>query len=516
MKNMRLALVTHTILLAVVAILLTACASVPYDYPRSTTTYVPGSDATVLGTAGERWKATHGDKGGFVGMASGVDALGARLRLFELAEETVDAQYFILKKDRAGVLFVNELLLAADRGVRVRLLVDDIFSPGVDHAFSVIAAHPNVEVRLFNPLPRQTFKYLGYLTQFERANRRMHNKSFTVDGAFSIVGGRNIGEEYFEIDQDTRFDDYEVLMIGDIVEQVQQGFDVFWNSELAVPIEAFGIDVSQNELDEWRSGALREVHEEAKALYEGALDSRLLQRLNSGELNPVVAEAALYTDTPDKLLTKVGDRDQAVLALELGRRFREASDELFIVTPYYIPQDYGMKLVEDLLARGVTVKLVTNSLASTNHVPVHGAYKYYRRKLLEMGVEIYEIKVDAVDGPNEWGYQPGKLTLHSKATAIDRDSIFIGSLNFDPRSILINTEMGIFIESSEAGSGFTLQLEDELSRISWRVELDDDDKLRWTYDHEGVQEVVYKEPQAGWWRRFQAGFYGLLPIEDQL
>ena len=499
------------------ALLVSAWASVPFDYPREPSAYLPAENTTPVGEVALQWQARHGGKSGFLGMPDGVDALGARLRLLELAESSVDAQYFIVKKDRAGGLFATSLLAAADRGVRVRLLVDDIFSPGVDEAFTLLATHPNVEVRLFNPLPRQSIKYLGFLTDFSRANRRMHNKSFTVDGGISIVGGRNIGEEYFEINQTVKFDDYEVLAIGEVVEEIQAGFDSFWNSELSVPMEAFGVEVDPVELDEWRDWLREQADAGRSGLYATALNSRLLQQIDAGELKPVVASANLYTDTPEKIQAKMGDEETAVLVTEVGRRFREATKEIIIVTPYFIPQDDGATIIEELLARGGRVVIVTNSLASTNHVPVHSGYARYRKRLLRAGAEFFEVRADAVaDEDNAWGHRPEAMTLHSKATVIDRDTILIGSLNFDPRSIYINTEMGLFIESAEAGAEFTQNILDELARFTWRVELDERGRLRWVFDDGTHREVTTSEPQAGAWRKFQVGFYRLLPIEGQL
>ncbi|WP_170287450.1 phospholipase D family protein [Halioglobus maricola] len=515
-KRQRAGKVRAQLALVLACLWLASCASVPFDYPREPTQSVPASAETPLGEFYRNWQSDHGDKGGFVGMPSGVDALGMRLRMLELAEETIDAQYFILKTDRAGGLFVAGVIAAADRGVRVRLLVDDIFSPGVDEAFTLIASHPNIEVRLFNPLPRQAIRYLGYVTDFKRANRRMHNKSFTVDGAFSVVGGRNIGEEYFELNQDTKFDDFEVLMIGSPVEEVQQGFDLFWNSDLSVPMEAFGVKTDPAELDRWRVKIRELVEEQQDGLYAQALNSRLLQALKTKERVPMIAEAHVYTDTPEKLAAEIGDADTAVLISEVSRRFRNAQSELLIVTPYFIPQHYGVDLMEELISRGVRVAVLTNSLASTNHVPVHAGYSRYRKELLEMGVEFYEMRADAVHEDNDWGHRPEKMTLHSKATVVDRESIFVGSLNFDPRSVLINTEMGVFIESAEAGAAFTKNIKSELSRSTWRVDLDEKGQLRWTYDYDGYREVVYKEPQSSWWQRFQVGVYRLLPIENQL
>lgn len=496
--------------------LLAACASVPFDYPREASEALPPNPDTQMGEAVAEWKKKHGDKAALLGLGSGVDALGARLRMCELAEQSIDAQYFIMKKDRAGALFAGGLLSAADRGVRVRLLIDDIFSPGVDQAFTLLSSHPNIEVRLFNPLPRQSLKYVGFVTDFSRANRRMHNKSFTVDNSMSIVGGRNIGEEYFEIDQDVKFDDYEVLVMGSVVEDISAGFDSFWNSELSVPVEAFGVVVDPARLDQWRDWIRKTMTAQKDGMYQTALNSELLREIREGERKPTVAETSLFTDLPDKLQAEMGDRDQAILAMELGRRFRAATDEIILVTPYYIPQEAGARLIEELLDKGIRVVIVTNSLASTNHVAVHSGYARYRKRLLQAGAEFYEIRVDANREENAWGYQPESVTLHSKATIIDRETIFIGSLNFDPRSIFINTEMGLFVESPEAGAAFVRNIEEGLDNSAWRVDLDEKGKLRWTYAHGDEHTVVDKEPQASLWRRIQVGFYRLLPIESQL
>src|SRR5210317_1516352 len=226
-------------LILLAALALAGCASVPFDYPKIES-YSPAPDPnTVMGNAAAQWQQENGEQSGFISLTSGIDALGARLRMMAAAQNTIDAQYFILKNDRAGALFVGKMLLAADRGVKVRLLIDDIFSPGIDRQLTLLDSHPNIEVRMFNPVSRNSLRYWAYLLDFGRANRRMHNKSFTVDGSMSIVGGRNIGEEYFELTQDVLFDDYEVFVLGPVVKEIGAGFDEFWNSQLAVPVAAF-------------------------------------------------------------------------------------------------------------------------------------------------------------------------------------------------------------------------------------------------------------------------------------
>ena len=507
---------TARLVLFALLLQLAACAGVPFDYPKTASKALPASSETPLGAADQKWQLQHADESGFIGLSNGIDALGVRLRLMELAERSIDAQYFIIKKDRAGALFTGKMLRAADRGVRVRLLVDDIFSPGVDQAFTLLNTHPNIEVRLFNPLSRQSFKYWSYLVDFKRANRRMHNKSFTVDNAMSIVGGRNIGEEYFELNQDVKFDDYEVFTLGPVVNEVSDGFDVFWNSELSVPMEAFKVKVDLSDLEKWREYIKTEMSKGETGIYGKAINSSLLRDIQEGKRTVTPARATMVTDTPEKLQAAIGDVELATLAMETGRRFNAASSEILIVTPYFIPQDSGAKVIEELLAKGVDVIIVTNSLASNNHVAVYSGYRRYRKRLLQAGAQFYEIRAFGQSEENAWGHSPELMTLHSKATVVDRQTIFVGSLNFDPRSILINSEMGLFIESSAAGSGLAEAIMEELPRTTYKVDLDEHGDLRWTYHYGQIQEVLGKSPQTSWGRRFMAGFYGLLPIESQL
>jgi len=499
-----------------VSFALTGCSSVPFDYPKTTSRYQQALPESDLGRLHRDWRKRQGENSGFVGLPNGIEALGARLRLMEAAEHTIDAQYFILKQDRAGALFADKMLEAADRGVRVRFLVDDIFTPDADAALTLLDRHPNIEIRLFNPVSRRGLKWGNYLADFKRANRRMHNKSFTVDNTVSIVGGRNIGEEYFELNQDVKFDDYEVLTIGPVVDEVSAGFDEFWNSGLSVPMEAFGLKVDPAKLDEWRAYIADYKNKEEGNIYRQAVNSTLIRDVEEGRIQPAIAPSLMITDSPEKLTAEVGTENGMKLANEIGRRFNAATTEVVIVTPYFIPGESGATIIENILAKGVRVAIITNSLASTNHVPVHSAYARYRKRLLEAGAEFYEIRADNVGETNEWGHKPEFITLHSKGTIVDRDTVFIGSLNFDPRSIVINSEMGLFIESAQVGGEFYQAVWEGLPATSYRVDLDDDGKLRWTYENGGTTEVHSKEPGASWGRRFMVKFYGILPIEDRL
>lgn len=496
--------------------LVSGCASVPFDYPKNPRSVTRISDQTTLGAEGLEWIDQHGDASGFIALPGGNDALGVRLKLIEAAEESIDAQYFLIKPDQAGKLFVGSLLRAADRGVRVRFLIDDIFTPSIDSGLSVLNSHPNIEVRLFNPMTRQSFKYWSMLVDFRRANRRMHNKSFTVDDALVVFGGRNIAEEYFEIQPDVEFLDLDVLGIGKVAGDVADTFDLFWNDSHAVPMEAFAVPVDPAELDRWR-GVMEDIVSGAtESIYTKALGSQLLQDIMDDRIRPYVAEAQVISDSPEKLQQKAGDQEYQALVNELAQRASKARSELLIITPYYVPRKSGAAFLESLLAKGVRVVIVTNSLASTNHLAVHSGYARYRKQLIRAGAEIYEMRVDALTRNEAVDQKPDKLTLHTKAVVIDRHTLFIGSLNLDPRSIDINTEMGVFVDSNDIAGDLAERVVKVLPAVAYRVALDEEDQLRWIYDHGAEHEVYEKEPQTSFWQRFKVGFFRILPIEGQL
>ncbi len=505
-------------LFAIVLVTLVAagCTSVPFDRPKSESYAVAPSDSTRLGKGVAEWQAAHPGQSGFYPLEFGMDALGARLRLIERADRGIDAQYFLIKGDLAGSLFTGKLLRAADRGVRVRFLIDDVFTTGLDPDLSLLNSHPNIEVRLFNPVSRKGFQKLNFLVDFRRANRRMHNKSFTVDNVVTIVGGRNIADEYFQVNADVEFADYELLGFGPVAPMVSETFDLFWNSGRAVPMDAFGRKVSEADLDEIRREMAREIEEATDGIYATAVNSRFLDDIIQGRIEPFVAPVTVVTDHPEKVENPVGEEHQ-VLVSELSRLVEEAEKEVLIVTPYFVPRKRGVEFFRGIRAKGVRVVVITNSLASTNHVAVHSGYAPYRRALLESGVELHEGKVDslAIRGDVVPG-NPERLTLHTKAIVVDREVLFVGSLNVDPRSIEINTEMGLFLHSAEVASGFAGQIDADLPPYTYRVVLDEDDRIEWRYEGEGEVVTYNREPDTGFWRRFKARFYRLLPIENQL
>ncbi|MDJ0777142.1 MAG: phospholipase D family protein [Gammaproteobacteria bacterium] len=457
-------------------------------------------------------RSDHGSA--FFPLTGGSDSLGARLRMIDAAEESIDLQYFLMKDDIVGALISAKLLEAADRGVRVRFLLDDIFSSVKDVDLFVLNEHENIEVRLFNPIARQGFKLLNFAWDFARANRRMHNKSFTVDGSFTIVGGRNLAAEYFSLNDKTEFFDIDVLATGPIAAEVAASFDYFWNFPKALGIHHLRNKPSPGQMQKAREAIDNVFSSQGAAIYREAIDSQILLQLINNEVSDVVAEAELISENPLKLKLPVED-DSLRLIKAVGEYMLNAENEVLIITPYLIPTERGMALFDSILERGTRIRLVTNSLASTNQVAVHAHYEGYRQGLLAMGAELYETRADAFHSIGLGDSERQRSTLHAKMIIIDRRYVFIGSLNLDPRSVAINTELGIMIDSSELAEMLLTDIEGNFERVVYRLELDPDGVLLW---HDMTREEVVgysSEPQASWWRRFSTNFFKLLP-EGQL
>jgi len=500
----------------VLALFVAGCATAPLDFPKEYSEAITGTGDTYLGIEAAEWiTGNKPGESGFYPLIHGLDALGARLALIDRAERTIDAQYFLMKPDSAGRLFAGKLLEAADRGVRVRLLLDDIFTTVDDDAFLLLNQHPNIELRLFNPIGRGGVYYANYLGDFKLANRRMHNKSFTVDNQMSIVGGRNIADEYFELLADAEFVDFDMLTVGPVAAEISLTFDRFWNHKLAVPMEAFaeGKDLPDFELA--RKNVDKNIIEASQSIYGRALASPLMHEIIEDRVELFTGKSRVITDDPEKLLNKVSD-DQKILVTALAEMIDDAESEVVIITPYFIPGKRGVEFWRSITNKGVRVAVITNSLASNNHVPVHGGYARYRHDMLDAGVEMYEVRVDASKVP-EGGIKQSyeSLTLHTKLVFIDRRYTFVGSLNLDPRSIDINTEAGVLIDSEGLAGQLTGGLFEALPSFAYRLSENEKGKLRWTVMIDDKDVVEKNEPQASRWLRFKAFLSKIVP-EGQL
>ncbi len=499
------------LLMAIVA----GCASAPLDYPKQASVAIGDTSNTREAAEVNKWMEGKTDINGFYPLVAGFDAFGARLLLIDDAEASIDAQYFLMKPDHAGLVFASKLMEAADRGVRVRLLLDDVFTSVEDLDLAVLNDHPNIELRIFNPIARKGIYAFNYLGHFSLANRRMHNKALVVDNQVAVVGGRNIAEEYFQLETTGEFLDFDMISVGPVVREVSTEFDTYWNHKLAVPMEALYTNKDAEKLQKARTALLQNMRDSGDSIYAEAINTPLMKQLNELSLSPYIAEARLLTDDPQKLLEDVSDEQQIVVN-EMRKALLAAEEEIIIFTPYFIPRKRGIELVKQLHEKGIRIVVITNSLATNNHTSVHSSYASYRKDLLKAGVELWEARADAAKITTDDGQtQLEHLTLHTKGILIDKKRIFVGSLNLDPRSIDINTEMGLLIDSPEMGAMLTESALSGIPDMAYRLQLGDDNKITWHATIDGKQVIETKEPQTSGWRRFQAWFLKIAP-EKQL
>lgn len=513
-------------MLPVVIALVSGCATVDFDYPRdeSIAPAAVATEDTALGRAVAELSAGQPeDHSGFHMLPDAMGALAARIVLARRAERTIDAQYYLIKGDPAGQAFVQELLLAADRGVRVRLLIDDMFTSGLDLGWAALDHHPNLEVRVFNPFASRSARFRDGVLDFSRINRRMHNKSFTSDNQVTIIGGRNIAGEYFAARRDSQFADLDVIAVGPVVQEVSASFDAYWNHERALPLGAFARmpedpDAALAILRQRLQQSIDEIYaEEDYRLYGEALRAKVVASLKPDADALTWAPYTLAVDSPDKSFKEQADTAESIMT-PLIESLGNAEVEIVLISPYFVPLKSGIDALARLEARGVDVIVVTNSLAANNQFTVHGGYAPSRKPLLKAGVEIYEVRRDVNFSRQEFIAASGaKATLHTKAFIVDRRELFIGSFNFDPRSARINTELGVIIRSPEMAASLDEMMEALLPTHAWQVKLEDGDRLRWHgIDADGQPVVHTKEPQTSWWDRFVAGCVRLLPIRGQL
>ena len=500
---------------------LAACATVNFDYPKEDTR-APAVTETVDTHWGEIVTpviASHpADESGFYPMNNAIDALATRLLMAQRAERTIDAQYYLLKPDVVGNVFLEVLLAAADRGVRVRLLLDDILTKGYDAGMAALDSHPNFEIRIFNPFANRSARGLGFVTDSSRVNRRMHNKSFTVDNQITIIGGRNIADEYFGAREDAKFGDLDVMGVGPVVQDVSNMFDDYWNHPAALPIPGFA------KMPEDPEGDLVKLRERLKAsreaikdtAYAEAVKRQVSHYIDSEEGMLMWAPYTLAVDSPDKSNKKLA-AEAASITTPLKQSILTAKKEVIIISPYFVPRKSGVEVFTTLQKSGVDITIITNSLAANNQKTVHGGYAPSRKPLLEAGVKIYEVRPDAgISGSEYVAGKAARATLHTKAFVVDRHDVFIGSFNFDPRSANINTELGVIIHSTPFAERMLDKLDRKKKENAYEVFLNEKGKLRWR-ETNGDEVIIHdKEPSTSWWNRFVAGFYRIMPIDSQL
>ncbi|WP_423840736.1 phospholipase D family protein [Vibrio mytili] len=489
---------------------MSACSSIEDRDPseKSTSFQMGYQQETVLAEYFEAYGKDPKTVTGFYPLNQGHDALLARTTLIESAQKSLDLQYYIYRGDETSRFITWRLYEAAKRGVRVRLLLDDMQKRN-DQVMAALNAHPNIEIRLFNPHEYRGSRLFELASDFNRLNRRMHNKSLTADSVAAIVGGRNIGNEYFSFESEVEFGDFDLLLYGEAVQQTADQFDLYWNSLYAVPMEWITPDFEQI-TDAAIDKQVQEL-ELGKKFTSGTYNFtnlEMYQELKQGKLNLYWGDGQIWFDLPDKIAT-----NESQLVGNLIELLKTVEHSFVLISPYFVPTESGTKALTNAAKRGVDITIVTNSLASNDVFAVHGWYAKYRKALLESGIKLWEVKSSA-KLKSKWSLTgSSRSSLHAKAMALDGKTLFVGSMNWDPRSAALNTEMAVVVEQPEYIQSFVAELPEKLNNNAYQLTLRDGDII-WTDTKTGKE--YDSEPEAGVWRKMGSWFSGILPIEDQL
>jgi putative cardiolipin synthase len=510
---------------AVIAMLiLSNLTGLPDNSGRQRASVVADTGSTRLGQRFGPAKAAHRNLNGVIELPHGRDAFAARAVLALEADRSIDTQYYMWHQDTVGRLLVYELIAAADRGVRVRLLVDDMYGTDGQVTWLAMDVHQNIEVRLFAPYSRRQPKYLQFLTRFTDVNARMHSKTFTVDNQATVVGGRNIGDEYFDADPDLAFSDNDVMIVGPAVGEVSTEFDDYWNGDYAYPVSTLHAAATDTDLQ-----ALRD---ESAELHVQSSTMSYLQAVRDGSFATSLRDgSAAFHWSPGQIIhDSWRKRDQSyegwhedLLITQLNPHIEAATSEIVMISPYFVPGDEAVKVLCEHARRGVSVKILTNSLASNDVAAVHAGYSNYRVALLRCGVQLYELNEHLRGAERRaftWLPTVKKSSLHAKTMIFDRKKMFVGSFNFDPRSLYLNTEIGLVFEQPEIAGPAAVKFGENIERFAFRVELLTDargrESLRWHGTEEGKPVTYDDEPYAGNGTKAAVWLLRRLPIEGML
>ena len=474
---------------------------------------------TLLGQQSLALSQSHAGASGYHAIHAGVDGLALRLQIIRHAERTLDLQYFIFRGDETGTLIREELRHAADRGVRIRVLVDDGDTVPGDEKLLELDGYPNLQVWVFNPFDTRSHHALArnfdFLLHKSRLDYRMHNKLLVADNAIALIGGRNIGNQYFQVDPDSQFADDEVFVIGPMAQQLSHEFDQYWNGDMTVPAHALG-------------GLPAYQPPPAIPVVPGGPD--YLARIGSGEpyrsflsgTEPLIwTEARLLYDSPDKHYIEQRQERGRLMSEAVEQEIGRAREEALIVSPYFVPSPRELALLQIQAERNTTVKVLTNSLEAAPSLAAHSGYDKVRKQLAQSGVKLYEVRarLDSVrgSGQSRTVSKYGTYGLHAKLYVFDRRRFFIGSWNYDQRSLNINTEMGLLIDNTTLAADMARRFDAMTAPgAAYRVFLESDSRLVWETEVNSQPVQLFKEPSRGWWQRAREKLLALVPLQPEL
>lgn len=497
--------------------------------PHEPSQALPANDSP-FGRSIQAQVAPHQGRSGFRLLPESAEAFAARAELIRNAQSSIDLQYYIVHDGISTRILLSELLVAADRGVRVRILLDDTTSDDLEQTIATLATHPHIQIRVFNPLHlgRSTVvtRTMGRLFNLSRQHRRMHNKLWVVDNCVAIVGGRNLGDEYFDAKPNRNFTDIDMLSVGPVAEQLGHSFDEYWNSALSKPIEQFiSFKPTSRDLKDLRTrldASLEETRTQNHALYQQLMSYTTQPRLNQWRRELIWAWNKALWDAPSKVLADGEPAPYLLLTTQLAPELNGVTKELILVSAYMVPGQPGVVYLTRRADAGVSISLLTNSLEATDVPAAHGAYAPYRKTLLEHGVQLFELRRQSGDhgGSKPRLFHKGSSnssdsSLHTKAIIFDQQKAFIGSFNFDSRSLLWNTEVGVLVDDPKlAGRVRELALEGMAPALSYHARLENS-QLVWVTEDNGKQHTLTKEP-GSWWRRFNSWISSTIGLEKML
>ena len=498
---------------------LAGCSTLPPLAPEvreaRTTRAIPLSTDTTLGKIAAQSQPSK-DLSGFRLMPLGLFSIDTRVQLARRAEVSLDVQYYDFEDDETGRYLIRALADAALRGVRVRLLLDDFYTSGKDDFFLGFATLPNVEVRLFNPFAvargsGQLTRFVAGFNEFRRINHRMHNKLFIADGAMAVIGGRNIANEYFLRSMSENFIDVDAFTVGQVIPPLQNLFDRYWNGAPVYPLE----HVAKSGLakEQLRARFDRETSAEHTPPPPPLPPNDILgygpisEDLEGGRLGLIWCDAYVFADYPDKPFEDQsnGELLETSVTYNVFEAIKQAQKEVVAVSPYFVPGPRGMAFLKELRDRHVEVSVMTNSLASTDEPAVYLGYTRYREDLLRMGIDLYELSSSRVkENKRMYLFSSALGRLHAKLVVIDRKKIFVGSMNLDPRSAAINTELGAVIDSPQLARELLRVIDIDRLQSAYRMRLRKEGKgVEWTHVDGDKETVLTSEPDASTWLRFK-------------
>jgi putative cardiolipin synthase len=512
----------------ILAAYLAACATLPpgHDYPKTPSTALATPEQTKVGQEFATEALAHGGQAGYHIISVGVDGFLMRLEMINSAERTLDLQYYILHGDESGRLLTEALTRAADRGVRIRLLLDDGETVAGDQQIFAIGGHQNIEIRVFNPFAYRghnpLFKGTEYVLNHRRLDYRMHNKLLVTDNSIALMGGRNIGDQYFQIDPESQFADDDVFVGGPIVHDLSGTFDEFWNSALSIPIQA----LHKTKVHAPRGKAHADKVEKAGFNYQAKLDSgEPLAGMIAGREPLIWANARVICDSPEKKQGGQVPGAGSLLYEPIAHAVAQVQSELLLVSPYIVPSQDELHVLKDRLADKVRVRVLTNSLESAPELSAHSGYMHYRIELLKDGVQLYEVRsrIGNTRGSGQSANisRYGNYALHAKLFVLDRRRLIVGSMNLDQRSRRLNTEVGLIIDSEQLAQQMATRF-DAMTRpensyaVVFAPGHDNSTHLVWRTVENGTAIDYRKEPAKHAWQRGAVDLLSLLPLDSEL